>query len=103
MSFIYHVTTKQAWNAAQENGYYTTHSLETEGFIHCSEAQQVEGVLQRYYQGQTDLIKLVIDPQKLQYELKYEMAPSINEKFPHVYGPINFDSVVDVVEIKQSV
>ena len=99
MALIYHVTTKQEWKAAQEKGYYTAPSLKTEGFIHCSEEQQVKGVLERYYKGKTDLLKLVIDPQKLQHELKYELALSVNENFPHLYGPINLDAVVDVVNI----
>lgn len=94
--FIYHVTTKQEWKEAKEKGFYTAPSLSTEGFIHCSEAQQVKGVLERYYSGKKDLLKLIIDPQKLKPELKYELASSVNEKFPHVYGPINLDAVVDV-------
>ena len=96
MSLIYHVTAKEEWNAAKEKGYYTAPSLETEGFIHCREEHQVKGVLKRYYQGKNDLLKLVIDPQKLNSKLKYELAPSVNEKFPHVYGPLNLDAVVEV-------
>jgi uncharacterized protein (DUF952 family) len=99
MALIYHVTTKQDWNAAKENGFHVAPSLETEGFIHCSEAQQVQGVLQRYYKGKKDLLKLVIDAHKLTSELKYELAPSIHENFPHVYGPINLDAVIGVQEI----
>ena len=99
MGFIYHITTKQDWNDAKENGFYTAPSLKTEGFIHCSEEQQVKGVLERYYKGKTDLLKLVIDPQKLKSELRYELAPSINENFPHIYGPVNLDAVVSTEEI----
>jgi len=99
MTLIYHVTTKQEWDKAKQKGFYAAPSLETEGFIHCSEAQQVDGVLKRYYQGKNALLKLVIDPQKLNPELKYELAPSVNENFPHVYGPINLDAVVSVQEV----
>lgn len=94
MAVIYHVTTMQDWKAAKEKGFYTAASLETEGFIHCSEAQQVQGVLERYYGGQTNLLKLVIDTNKLQSKLQYDLAPSVNEAFPHVYGPINLDAVI---------
>jgi uncharacterized protein (DUF952 family) len=99
MAFIYHVTRKQEWDAAKKKGFYVAPSLETEGFIHCSEAQQVDGVLQRYYQGKKELLKLTIDTQKLSSELKYELAPSINENFPHVYGSINLDAVIEVQKI----
>jgi uncharacterized protein (DUF952 family) len=99
MAFIYHITTKQDWDAAKEKGFYTAPSLKTEGFIHCSEHQQVKGVLERYYRGKNNLLKLKIDPYRLDSELKYELAPSVNENFPHVYGPINVDAVVNVQEV----
>jgi uncharacterized protein (DUF952 family) len=99
MAFIYHITSKQDWNAAKEKGFYVAPSLETEGFIHCSEAHQVKGVLQRYYKAKANLLKLIIDPQKLTSALKYELAPSINENFPHIYGPIHLGAIVNVEEI----
>lgn len=100
--FIYHVTTKQAWSAAREKGYYEAPSLQSEGFIHCSKAEQVRGVLERYYSGQSNLLKLVIDPVRLAAPLKFELAPSVNEEFPHVYGTINLDAVVNVEEVENA-
>jgi uncharacterized protein (DUF952 family) len=99
MGFIYHITTEQEWHSAKEKGFVSAPSLETEGFIHCSEEQQVKGVLERYYQGRNDILKLIIDPQKLTSELKYELAPSIKENFPHIYGPINLDAILSVEEV----
>lgn len=100
MSNIYHVTTQHAWQEAETNGFYEAPSLRTEGFIHCSEASQVAGVLQRYYAGQTNLVKLTIDPEKLTSKLQYDHSPSVNEAFPHVYGPINLDAVVEVTTVR---
>jgi len=94
MAIIYHLTSRKEWATAEEQGYYIAPSLESEGFIHCSEEQQVKGVLERYYIGKTDLVKLVIDTTRLKPELKYELAPSVNEAFPHVFGPINLDAVI---------
>ena len=99
MPIIYHVTTAAEWKAAQEKGFYEAASLKAEGFIHCSEANQVKGVLERYYPGKNNLVKLVIDTEKLRAPLKYELAPSINEDFPHIYGEINTSAVIDVEEI----
>lgn len=99
MAFIYHITTKHEWNSAKEKGFVTAPSLETEGFIHCSEARQVKGVLERYYQGKKDILKLTIDTQKLTAELKYELAPSIKENFPHIYGTINHEAIISVEEV----
>ena len=100
MATIYHVTTREAWKQAVQQGFYTAPSLETEGFIHNSEEHQVAGVLERYYKGKTDLVKLVIDTDKLTSRLQYDLAPSINENFPHIYGPINLNAVTGVEEIQ---
>lgn len=100
MAVIYHVTTAAAWQQAVDKGFYEAPSLATEGFIHCSEEAQVAGVLHRYYKGQQHLVKLVMETEKLQSLLQYDIAPSMNEAFPHVYGPINLDAVVNVENIE---
>jgi uncharacterized protein (DUF952 family) len=90
---IYHITSKKNWDNALEKGYYEAESLLTEGFIHASTNNQVAGVLERYYKGQTGLLKLHIDENKLRVPLKYEIAPSVYELFPHIYGRLNIDAV----------
>lgn len=99
---IYHITTVQEWSQANFDGFYETPSLHSEGFIHCSTEQQLNGVLQRYFEGKTNMIKLVINTDKLTNELKWEMSPSIKEEFPHVYGTINLDAVIGVMSVDQS-
>jgi uncharacterized protein (DUF952 family) len=96
---IYHVTTRDSWEAALATGAYAAPSLYTEGFIHCSKAHQVAGVLERYFKGQSNLVRLTIDPEKLKEKLVYEEAPSVGEDFPHVYGTINTDAVIAVDEL----
>jgi uncharacterized protein (DUF952 family) len=93
---IYHVVNIPDWEKALALGYYEAPSLLTEGFIHCSKKEQVEGVMERYYADQYDLLILHIDEGKLESPYIYELAPSVNEEFPHVYGRINLDAVVDV-------
>lgn len=99
MAFIYHVTSKAEWEESKAKGFYAAASLQSEGFIHCSEEHQVEGVLQRYFAGKTDLVKLGIDTEKLGAGLQYDFSPSLKETFPHVYGPLNLDAVVEVTEL----
>ena len=91
---IYHVTTRQDWNKALEAGQYEAASLQTEGFIHTSKKEQVQGVLDRYYKNVSNLLLLHIDESKLTAQLIEELAPSVNEVFPHIYGPINIESVI---------
>jgi uncharacterized protein (DUF952 family) len=97
--YIYHVTTQQKWEEAQVNGAFIADSLAIEGFIHCSVEDQVAGVLDRYYKGQTGLVKLKIEKAKVERPLVFELAGSINEVFPHIHGPINLDAIVAVIKL----
>ncbi|MEO5893805.1 MAG: DUF952 domain-containing protein [Ferruginibacter sp.] len=96
---IYHVITKNRWEAALAQGFYEADSLAAEGFIHASKEGQVKGVLERYYTGQSDLLLLHIDESKLTAKLKYELAPSVNEEFPHIFGRLNIDAVLKAIAI----
>ncbi len=97
---IFHVTTPDAWAAAQRAGSYTTStrgvSLEQEGYIHCSEAHQVEGVRTRYFADLDDLVLLEIETDRLTSPWRTEQLEGTDEAYPHVYGPVDLAAVVDV-------
>ncbi len=97
--YIYHVTTQKEWEQAKLKGEYTPAQFEQDGFIHCSAEQQVPGVLDRFYKGQTGLVKLKIEKAKLQRPLLFELATDLDELFPHIYGSLNLDSVVEEIQI----
>lgn len=96
---IYHVVRLKDWKEALTQGFYEAASLATEGFIHASKEGQVKGVLDRYYQEETDLLLLHIDESKLTAQLKYELAPSANEEFPHIYGTLNLAAVIEATPL----
>ncbi|HWR33212.1 MAG TPA: DUF952 domain-containing protein [Chitinophagaceae bacterium] len=99
MPVIYHVTTAAEWNVAKQKGFYEHPSLKDEGFIHCSQEHQVAGVLERYFAGKTDLVKLTIDTDKLTSKFVFDWSPSTQDTFPHIYGSINTDAVIDSVTL----
>jgi uncharacterized protein (DUF952 family) len=101
---ILHLVSNEAWLAAVKGGAYRADSLSTEGFIHCSKPSQIVGVANTFYRGQQGLVLLVIDPTRLQPELKWEPPAEPEptharegELFPHVYGSLNLDAVVKVL------
>jgi uncharacterized protein (DUF952 family) len=99
--FILHVTTRSAWFAAQKRGMYLADSLGSEGFIHCSKADQILRVAELIFTGQHGLVMLVIDPVQLTPELRWEPGVDLTtELFPHIYGPINLDAVVSVLDFE---
>ncbi len=99
MPLIYHVTTAGDWTVAKQLGYYSHPSLDAEGFIHCSQEHQVAAVLDRYFAGKTDLLKLVIDTDKLTSPFVFDWSPSTQDTFPHIYGTINTGAVIDVLPL----
>ena len=97
--YIYHVTTQKEWEQAKMNGEYKPAGFDTEGFIHCSIERQVPGVLDRFYKGQTGLVKLKIEKTKVSRPVLFELAADLDELFPHIYGALNLDCVVEVLNI----
>lgn len=106
---IFHICTRAAAEAARSAGSYRAESLGTEGFIHLSQAHQVRPVLDAFYAGATDLVLLLVRPQRLQAPLRFEppatlphapgtVLPDATQLFPHLYGALNMDAVVDVLD-----
>ncbi len=99
MPVIYHVTTLEDWEAAKQKGLYYHPSLQAEGFIHCSQEHQVAGVLERYFNEKGNLVKLVIETDNLTSKYVFDWSKSTADTFPHIYGPINIDAVIDVIAL----
>ncbi|MFJ9375796.1 DUF952 domain-containing protein [Streptomyces sp. NPDC101455] len=100
---ILHITERALWDAARARGSYEWstrgRTLQEEGFIHCSTRTQLPRVaafLYGSYDGPDELVVLVVDPARLDAPLKYEAPEPGGEEFPHVYGAILVDAVVDV-------
>jgi len=103
---IYHCSLVADWAAATGTGEYTVstrgRTLRDEGFLHASYADQVDGVLSRYYSGVTEpMVLLVIDPDRLTVPVVPESPPGAEEKFPHIYGPLAVDAVVEVRPLRR--
>ena len=94
---IYHIVTPEVWGFFKNKDFYEAESLPTEGFIHCSFANQLEGVLDRYYKNAGRVLILEIETDKLTSKLVNE--PSTNDEvYPHIYGEINRKAIIKVVE-----
>ncbi len=101
ISEIYHITTTDQWQKALEQGQYVSETFDEEGFIHFSLESQVLDTANRYYSGTLGLVLLKVNTSKLAAVLKYETSTS-GEEFPHLYGPLNLDSVDEVFEFSAS-
>jgi len=99
MRLIYHLVTKTAWEQAPPE-VYAAESMVSEGFIHCSNAEQVAAAANRFYAAADEMLVLHVDAGRLTSPLRDEPSDS-GELFPHVYGPINCSAVVQVQPLRR--
>lgn len=97
---IFHIAEKKIWENAFREGMYHPEGFSKDGFVHCSELDQVLEVANTFYSGRRDLVLLEIDPHLVNFLIKYESAVGSDERFPHLYGPLMIDSVVHVYVFK---
>ncbi|MER6157412.1 DUF952 domain-containing protein [Streptomyces sp. NPDC001868] len=105
---IYHVVSLDAWNARPDQPYAPA-SLPEDGFVHCSpdEATTLAVVNAFYLDAPRPLHVLVLDEELLDARVEFEAAapappPGVGADvlFPHVFGPLNRDAVVRILEIR---
>ncbi|MGW7231329.1 DUF952 domain-containing protein [Streptomyces cyaneofuscatus] len=110
---LLHLAEAPLWEAARGTGTYEMstrgRTLQEEGFIHLSLPNQLPGVARMLYgdeggdgsedgggDGGHDLVVLVVDPARLTAPVRYEAMKPGGEEFPHLYGPLPVDAVVEV-------
>ena len=100
--WLYHLALGPEWQAARADGMYRRstrgRSLEEVGFIHLSNAHQVEATAALFYGDLPAgaVLLLTIDPQRLAaagLEMRFEQAGG-GEPFPHLYGPLPLGAVL---------
>ena len=98
LKYIYKIINKKDLDKAKSSGFYSGSSKDIEdGYIHFSGQEQVEATLKKYYVNEKDLILLKVETLKLNH-LVWEQASDGNF-FPHLYSPLNLDTVVDEYKI----
>jgi uncharacterized protein (DUF952 family) len=100
MAIIFHITTQEAWESAKPEGAYRPEAFVDDGFIHCSTREQVVRVADARFRGQRGLVLLCIDTDSVAAEIVYENLEGGRELFPHIYGGLNADAVVEVLEFE---
>jgi uncharacterized protein (DUF952 family) len=100
MRETFHVVPEATWTAADPGMGYEPASLETEGFIHCTDGVAALGeTFDRHYA--TDLgpfLALTIDLDALDVSWRYDDPDS---PYPHVYGPVARSAIVAVNRVER--
>jgi uncharacterized protein (DUF952 family) len=101
LNTLYRIAERADWQRAQQTGFFASADLQLEGFIHCSERQQVLATARRYYAGRPDLLLLALNEAALTAAgvlVKREWVPARQQHFAHVFGPIPLAAVTQVLD-----
>lgn len=95
--FIYLLSSKKEYNQAISEGQLSRDSIAEEGFIHASPKSQLTRIANKYYKETISLLILVVEKSKITAEVKWE--PATGGLYPHIYGTLNTDAIVEVQNI----
>ena len=107
MSVIYHLTPASRWNSWPKDQLYFPSAYDVDGFIHCTAGDELMiDVAIRFCRSiPGDFVLLFVDIDKLDptaSPVKWEKATDIDALFPHIYGGINHEAVVNVQQMQRS-
>ncbi|MEV1289139.1 DUF952 domain-containing protein [Micromonospora sp. NPDC049679] len=93
---IYKLLPATEWSAAEAAGGYEGSAVDRrDGFIHLSGREQVVETAARHFAGETGLVLLTVDPDRLGEELRWEESRG-GALFPHIYGALPVAAVAAV-------
>jgi uncharacterized protein (DUF952 family) len=92
--FVYRLIAAADWRVAQEGGVVAPSDVDRrDGYIHLSTRAQVSETARRYYSHCEDLVALELKATDFGTALKFELAPSRGEFFPHLYAALPTSAV----------
>ena len=91
---VYKVCSATHWQAAKASGIFTGVSIDIQdGYIHFSTADQLAKTLSLHFAGQTDLVLLSVETDKIGTDIKWEPSRG-GALFPHLYADLPLEAVV---------
>jgi uncharacterized protein (DUF952 family) len=85
---IYKIATETLWWAASETGIFHGSEVDiADGFIHFSTRTQVRDTAEKHFAGQTGLVLVAVDANRLHDALRWEPSRG-GDLFPHLYAPL---------------
>ncbi len=97
----YHLTPAESWATASPDAPLTAPSLETEGFIHCTDgAAEMVATANRHYRADPrPFIVLSVDLDRVGSPWRIDDPGRI---YPHVHGPIDRGAILSAVPVPRA-
>ena len=99
---IFHIIDKTELENIEGSRYYKPASLENEGFIHCSRINQLVRVAQSHYKQRNGIFIMAIESTKAGSPVVFEDLYNLNEKYPHIYGPVEMTAVKNIYPMEET-
>ena len=94
---ILHSMKKTTWEERKNKECWGHRNINDEGFIHCSTIEYFWRVAENFVSIRDEMVLLCIDESKLQSEVRYEDGDNCGRTYPHIYGLVNNDAVIQVL------
>lgn len=95
MGIIHHLCSEQDWQNASAGGEYHGRPGVDVDYIHCCTPEQLSEVAAALFDSYAGVLVLDIDEERVSSPVRYEERPC-GIVYPHIYGPLNVDAVVEV-------
>jgi uncharacterized protein (DUF952 family) len=91
---VYKIVPETLWQKAGQSGVFDGAAIDlSDGFIHFSTADQARETAARHFSGQSGLLLVAVDAQKLGDKLVFEPSRG-GDLFPHLYAPLPISAVL---------
>ena len=92
----YKILTADQWAQFRSSGMFHGAPVDlTDGYIHLSAADQLQGTLDKHFVGQNGLVIAEVNLAALGETVKWEVSRG-GALFPHIYGPLPMAAVLGV-------
>lgn len=100
MAITYHGTPRDHFDSLDPTEPYLPAAFDADGFIHCTDGEdRLLGILTAYYRSEPgDWVVLLIETDRVASLVRYDDPERV---FPHFYGPLNRDAIVEVRPLKR--
>jgi uncharacterized protein (DUF952 family) len=90
VTLIYKILSQAEYDQAAQAGKFVGSAVDVaDGFIHFSDASQAQETARRHFFGQSDLVLVAVEADKLGSLLRWEPSRG-GELFPHLFNDLEF-------------
>lgn len=92
-----HCMLKKEYDVIKNNEYYGEQWIKQDGFLHFSTWNSFYDIANSFISENEEWVILCVDTDYVEATIMWEDMDGLGVYYPHLYGPLNMNSIVDVV------